>query len=92
MLVLPLLIALFLKKQYRLIPFVFSAVGAVHFLLFHWLYRKPAYIFMSGLIALSLVMIYARDGTEHLSTDSASQVCLITGLLLLLTATYLIIT
>lgn len=90
MLVLPLLIALFLKKQYRLIPFVFSAVGAVHFLLFHWLYRKPAYIFMSD-FALSLAMIYARDGTEHLSTDSASQACLNTGLLLLLTAAYLII-
>lgn len=90
MLVLPLLIALFLKKQYRLIPFVFSAVGAVHFLLFHWLYRKPAYIFLSD-FALCLAMIYARDGTEHLSTDSASQACLITGLLLLLTAAYLII-
>ncbi|MGP6145539.1 DUF7010 family protein [Jeotgalibaca sp. A122] len=84
LLVLPLLVAFFRKKNYTLIPFVFSAAGAVHFLMYAWLYQTLVYIVMPVMIALVLSVTYAD------TTKAASKACYMTGILLLLSASYLL--
>lgn len=85
LLVLPLLIQMFRKEHYTLIPFLFSVAGAVHFLMYAWLYQTFAYIMMSVLIAVALAVVYER------SEKAASRACFTTGILLLTTAFFLIL-
>lgn len=92
MLVLPLLIAMFRKKHYSLIPFVFSSAGSIHFLLYTWLYQTYIYFVMSVLIALAQSIIYGWKVSDNtISSNKASLSSFSTGILLLLTATYLIV-
>lgn len=92
LLVLPLLIAMFRKAHYAVIPFVFSAGGAVHFLMYTWLYQTISYLIMAIMIALALSMVYGRKSEDgKLISADASLACFVTGLLLLLNAAYLIV-
>lgn len=92
LLVLPLLISMFMKKHYTLIPFVFSSAAAVHFLIYTWLYQTLAYSIMAILIALSLGFIYGRKtADEHITEQDAAFACFSTGSLLILNAAYLVI-
>jgi hypothetical protein len=84
LLALPLLIQIFRKEDYSLIPFVFSAAGAVHFLMYAWLYQSAAYIVMPILIAIVLAITYEQ--TEK----AAARACFGTGILLLTTAIFLL--
>lgn len=87
LLALPLLIIQFHKKHYSLIPVVFTLVGAVHFLMYTWLYQTAAYIVMSIAIVLAISFIYYRHSDEEeFTTEGAAKVCSITGALLLLNA------
>lgn len=91
LLALPLLVAIYRKKHFTFIPFVFSLVGAVHFLMYTWLYQTPAYIVMAVLISLVLSVIYGRKAdADGISTNQAAAACFATGLLLILNAFYLI--
>lgn len=93
LLVLPLLIAMYQKKHYTLIPFVFSGAGAVHFILYTWLYQTPSYIVMALLIALALAIVYGTDQEkpgEMITKGGAAKACLFTGITLLGTALYFI--
>lgn len=93
LLVLPLLIVMFTKKQFTLIPFVFSVAGAIHFLMYTWLYQTYTYTIMAVLIAIVLAVIYDKGVKEEgLTSTSAAQACLSTGIILLLTAGYFILT
>lgn len=92
LLVLPLLIVMFTKKHFTLIPFVFSVGGAIHFLMYTWLYQTYAYTIMAVLIAIVLSIIYGKGEEEELTTTSAAQACLSTGVILLFTAGYFILT
>ncbi len=93
LLVLPLLIAMFTKKHFTLIPFVFSVAAAIHFLMYTWLYQTYAYTIMAVSIAVALAIIYGKGGEEtEITTTSAAQACLSTGVILLLTASYFILT
>jgi len=85
LLVLPLLIQIFRKEHFTLIPFLFSAAGTVHFIIYAWLYQTSAYIAMSILIAVTLAITYEK------SEIAAARVCFTTGILLLMTALFLII-
>ncbi|TDL31092.1 hypothetical protein E2R51_14965 [Jeotgalibacillus sp. S-D1] len=91
LLVLPLLIAMFKKKHYCLIPFVFSIAGAVHFLMYTWLYQTFSYLIMSLFIAFGLALIYYLDTKEDkgMTSSGASHACLFTGATLLIHAGYL---
>lgn len=85
LLVLPILIQMFQKEHFTLIPFVFSVAGTIHFVIYAWLYQTLAYIIMSIFIAIAMAIMYEE------SKVAAAQVCFITGILLLITAFYLII-
>jgi len=92
LLILPLLIAMFKKKHYSLIPFVFSAGVAVHFPMYSWLYRTVGYIVMPIGIAIALSVIYTLDNRkEGISSSAAAKSCYFTGFILLLTAVYFIV-
>lgn len=92
LLILPLLIAMFRRKHYTLIPFVFSGAGAVHFLIYAWLYQTPVYIVLSLMIAFVIAIIYGADAeSESVSTAAAARTSLFTGLLLILAASYFLI-
>lgn len=92
LLVIPLLIAIFIRADYPLIPFVFSAAGAVHFLMYTWLYQTFSYIVMAVLIAMALAIVYGiKRGGGGPSSAEASSACFATGILLLLHAVYLVI-
>lgn len=92
LLVLPLLIVMYTKKHFTLIPFVFSVAGAIHFLMYTWLYQTYAYTIMAVLIAVVLAIIYGKGGEESkLTTLSAAGACLSTGVILLFTAGYFIL-
>lgn len=93
LLILPLLIAMYRKKHYTLIPFVFSGAGAVHFLLYAWLYQTTVYIVMSIMIAFVIAIVYGMDGEDkYISETTAAKACISTGLILILTGTYFVLT
>lgn len=90
LLVLPLLIVMYRKQHYFLIPFIFSTVGAVHFLMYTWLYQTISYIIMPVLIVISISIIYFLDSNDKgLSASGAAKACIATGVLLLINALYL---
>lgn len=90
LLVLPLLIVMYRKQHYFLIPYVFSTAGAIHFLMYSWLYQSISYIIMPILIAIAISIIYFLDSdSKGLSASGASKACLATGVILLLNAVYL---
>jgi len=90
LLVLPLLIVMFRKQHYFLIPYVFSTVGAVHFLMYTWLYQTISYVIMPVLIVIAISIIYyLNSDSKGLSASGASKACLATGAILLLNAVYL---
>lgn len=92
LLILPLLIAMFRRKHYTLIPFVFSGAGAVHFLLYTWLYQTPVYIVLSIMIAFVIAIAYGADTeSETVSATAAAKASLFTGLVLILAASYFLI-
>lgn len=93
LLILPLLVAMYRKKHYTLIPFVFSGAGAVHFLLYAWLYQTPVYILMPIIIAFAIAIVYGTDkGDKFISESAAAKACIYTGLILILTGTYFVLT
>lgn len=90
LLALPLLIILFHKKHYSLIPVVFTLVGAVHFLMYTWLYQTVSYTVMAIAIALATSVVYYYHSDEQkLTTEGAAKVCSLTGAFLLLNTIYL---
>lgn len=92
LLILPLLIAFYRKKHYTLIPFVFSGAGAVHFLLYAWLYQTSAYIIMSIIIAFAIAIVCGSDKeNEFISNSAAAKVCISTGLILIVIGTYFVV-
>lgn len=96
LLVLPLLIVLTAKGFYTLVPLCFAASSAIHFVPYAWLYQTPLYIVMPVALAIGLAAVTAMsvsaDRSEVLSTDGASRVCYLTGLILLLTGGSAILT
>lgn len=82
---LPLLIYLVVKHHYALVPFVFATITAIHFVLYAWLYQTSLYIVMAALIALgtATVMLTVPDAQTK---AGPIRVCLLTGGLLLVTA------
>ncbi len=91
-LIIPLLIAMFRKKHYTLVPFVFSGAGAVHFLLYAWLYQTPIYILMSLLIAVVIAFVYGTDRENaFISKAAAAKASLFTGMILLLAGSYFVL-
>lgn len=91
LLILPLLIAMFRRKHYTLIPFVFSGAGTVHFLLYTWLYQTPVYITLSIMVAFVIAIVYDADAeSESISTTAAAKASIFTGLVLILVASYLV--
>lgn len=90
LLVLPLLIVMYRKQHYTLIPYLYSTVIAIHFLMFTWLYQILLYIIMPVMIVLAVSIVYfLNSDTKSLSAAGASKVCLATGSILLLAAVYL---
>lgn len=87
LLALPLLISMFKQEDFRLIPFVFSLAGTIHFVMYAWLYQTSAYILMSITIAVGLAVIYNRDKGK-----AAALACYSTGIILWLTAGWFILT
>lgn len=91
LLIIPLLIAIFRKKHYTLIPFVFSGAGAVHFLLYAWLYQTVGYIVMTIFIAVVLAILYGMDKeSTFISENAAAKACYATGFILVITGTFFI--
>lgn len=91
LLIIPLLIAFYRKKHYTLIPFAFSGAGAIHFLLYSWLYQTIAYIIMSIIIAFAIAIVYGSDmGKESISNSAAAKASIFTGLILIVTGTYFV--
>lgn len=89
LLIIPLLIAMYQKRHFTLIPFIFSGAGAVHFLLYTWLYQTVIYIVMSILIAVVLAVCYGTNQkNDHVSKTSAANVCFSTGFILIATGIY----
>lgn len=92
LLVLPLLISMFRKRHYTSIPFVFSSVAAVHFLMYTWMYQTFSYTLMAILIVISISIIYGRKiNNDKILSSEAAFACFSTGSLLLLNAIYLIV-
>lgn len=83
---LPLLIYLIVRHHYTLVPFVFATITAIHFVLYAWLYQTLIYIVMAALISLgtATVMFLTPDANPR---TGAIRVCLLTGSLLVATAT-----
>ncbi len=93
LLVIPILIVFIIKEQYTLVPFIFSLTGAVHFLLYTWLYQTYFYIAMPIVLSIGIAAIYSfgtRKGDYHPSIAAASQICLLTGVVLILTTVVLV--
>ena len=92
LLAIPLLIAMFQREHYTIIPFIFSIVGAVHFLMYAWLYQEVAYIIMPIVLSVLLAVIYgkSKDNQLIISAKSAALACYATGGLLLINALYLL--
>ncbi|MDG5471293.1 hypothetical protein P6709_06000 [Jeotgalibacillus sp. ET6] len=87
---LPLLIVMFHRHHYSLIPYVFSTAGAIHFVMYTWLYQTISYIIMPIIIVIAVSVIYfLHSDKKDLSASGASKVCLVTGFILLLNAVYL---
>lgn len=80
---LPFLIYLVVRHRYRLVPFAFAAITAMHFVLYSWLYRTPVYIALAALISLGtmIVMLTAPERSER--AIGPARVSLLTGGLLL---------
>lgn len=91
LLILPFLIVLFRRGRFTLIPFVFIAAAAIHFVPFFWLYREPVYIVMPILSSLAAAIIYYRM-YEKDDRAGASVSCLGNGVILMLTGLYLLLT
>ncbi|MCC2322266.1 DUF7010 family protein [Cellulomonas xiejunii] len=83
LLVLPLLIVLFARGRYTVVPLVFSVAGAIHFLPYAWLYQSGLYILMPIVIAVGLAITYGTDRVvgegELMSASGAGRVCALTG-------------
>lgn len=89
MLILPLIIVMQAKKQYTLIPFVFSASLTIHFVLYSWIYQTWSYIVMSVMIAVGGAIIYAIDQQDVgglPSSKASAQSCFLSGTMLIFTA------
>lgn len=85
MLGIPLLIYLFVKKHFYLMPYVFAAICSMHFVLYSWLYQTPFYIIMAALISIgTTVVMLANNKTKD--QNKASLVSLFTGGTMLATA------
>lgn len=90
LLALPVLIVMYRKRHYALIPVVFTIAGAVHFLMYSWLYQTVAYIIMPVLIVITTAHLYYVHADEKGFMDSgAGRVCTLTGILLILNGAYL---
>lgn len=93
LLVIPLLIIFINKEHYTLVPLVFSVTGAVHFLLYTWLYQTYVYIAMPIVLSIGIAAIYSfgtKNRAYNLSSVAASQICLLTGIVLILTMAVLV--
>src|SRR5699024_10189305 len=88
----PLLIDMFQREHYTIIPFICSIVGAVHFLMYAWLYREVPYIIMPLVLSVLLSVIYGKSKDYHLiiSAKRAGLACYATGRPLWNNALYLL--
>lgn len=85
MLGIPLLIYLFVKKLFYLMPYVFAAICSMHFVLYSWLYQTPFYIIMAALISIGATIIMLSNSGAA-DRNKASLVSLFTGGSMLVTA------
>lgn len=80
---LPLLIYLFVVKQYTLMPYVFAVICAMHFVLYSWLYQTPFYIIMAVVMVIgTTTLMLVRKAKD---VRKASQISLFTGASMLVT-------
>ncbi|NLC32251.1 MAG: hypothetical protein GX781_03025 [Clostridiales bacterium] len=94
LLVLPILIVFHIKKQYTMIPFIFSIVSSIHFIAYTWLYQTFFYILMSCAISIGAAVIYyitLQENRSHPDASSASKVCFLTSAAMLITAMGLLV-
>lgn len=75
---LPLLIYLFVQKQFTIMPYVFAAICSMHFMLYSWLYQTPFYVIMAALIAIGATVIMLVNSKAE-KRNKASLVSLFTG-------------
>lgn len=82
---LPFLVYLVVRHQYTLVPYAFSAITAMHFVLYSWLYQTPIYIVMAVVISIgaTVVMLSAPESPKR---SGPIRVSLLTGGALLATA------
>jgi hypothetical protein len=78
MLGIPLLIYLFVKKHFTLMPYVFAAICSMHFVLYSWLYQTPFYIIMASLISVGATVIMLANNKAE-DQNKASLVSFFTG-------------
>lgn len=91
LLVIPLLISMFMKSQFTLIPFIFSAAAAIHFVMYTWMYQTTSYIIMAVSIVIALAIVHNRNTEdEKVSAMGASWACFLTGAILFTNAIYLV--
>lgn len=81
---LPLLIYLFVQKQFTLMPYVFAAICSMHFMLYSWLYQTPFYVIMAALISIGATVIMLVNSSAK-DRKKASLVSLFTGSIMLIT-------
>lgn len=85
MLGIPLLIYLFVKKHFYLMPYVFAVICSMHFVLYSWLYQTPFYIIMAALISIGTTVVMLANSKME-DRDKASLVSVLTGGSMLATA------
>lgn len=89
LLVLPILIVFHIRKQYTILPFIFSISSSIHFIFYSWLYQTYFYIIMSVVIAFGSSILYylsVKEGESFPTKNSASKLCFLTSFSLFITA------
>lgn len=87
---LPFLIHLVATARYTLVPFAFAAITSMHFVLYSWLYRTPAYIVMAVVISIGTLAVTATAPADDPRAGPV-RVCALTGGSLLATALFLLV-
>ena len=75
---LPLLVYLFVQKQFAIMPYAFATICSMHFMLYSWLYQTPFYIAMAAFIAIGTTVLMLVNNRAVLRKKS-SLVSLLTG-------------
>lgn len=59
---LPVLVYLYIREHYALVPYVFAAVCSMHFMLYSWLYQTPVYVAMAVVISVGATVVMLAGG------------------------------